>query len=517
MRIVPGNLLPSPGVFTGVESTRSMPFLALMLALAPFFATVSGQVLDREGQPVANATVTYKMIGTIDRDIDGQTVERARMPKIVERNGRNFTTRTNKKGAFTITGVDVGIYQVEITAADGARIYTGRKAVGDPGDPTSQNVLNVDLSAVYRGPAEPGGSTSLAEGKRTREQLALIRQENAHAEKINRLIVRYHAELDLQNWTGAIAALKELIALDTHRWEFYQNLGTLQANQMQYEDAVRSYASAIEVARSTLANATDTDRALSSIGDLFLAQADAYERLGRIDDAVAAYDRAAATYPHPFMAHYRACNTLANNGRPDEAIEKCNQAISDDAARWEPYQLLGGIFAGAGKPNDAIAAYQNGAAAARKALELNAQSMAAKVGLGQMLNAEGNLLVQQKKFEEALPVFSAAAEASAYPAMPYFNLCATNYNLQRLADALAACDHAIASDPRMADAYYIKALILFGQGEVEQGRFVAPPGTSEALNKYLEFDPAGTHVAAVREMINQLNRPVKATYSAPKK
>ncbi len=488
-----------------------------MLALAPFFATVSGQVLDREGHPLDKAAVSYKFIGTVDKQyqkIPGGLYEN---PKMLERGGRTFTTKTNSKGSFSITGLEYGVYEVRITGPDGALVYFGKKVVGDPGDENSRNVLNVDLSTVYRGPAEPGASTSLAEGKRTREQLALIRQENAHAEKINRLIVRYHAELDLQNWTGAIAALKELIALDTHRWEFYQNLGTLQANQMQYEDAVRSYASAIEVARSTLANATDTDRALSSIGDLFLAQADAYERLGRIDDAVAAYDRAAATYPHPFMAHYRACNTLANNGRPDEAIEKCNQAITDDAARWEPYQLLGGIFAGAGKPNDAIAAYQNGAAAARKALELNAQSMAAKVGLGQMLNAEGNLLVEQKKFEEALPVFSAAAEASAYPAMPYFNLCATNYNLQRLADALAACDHAIASDPRMADAYYIKALILFGQGEVEQGRFVAPPGTSEALNKYLEFDPAGTHVDAVREMINQLNRPVKATYSLPRK
>jgi tetratricopeptide (TPR) repeat protein len=314
-----------------------------------------------------------------------------------------------------------------------------------------------------------------------------------------------------------MGVLKELIALDNQRWEFYQNLGTLQANQAQYPEAVQSYAKAVEVARKTLANATDTDRALTSIGDLLLAEADGYDRMGRVDEAAALYDQAAATYPHPFMAHYRGCNMLANNGRADEAIEKCNQAIADDPARWEPYQLLGGIYAAANQPDDAIEAYEKGSAAARKQSDLHADSARAKIGLGQMLNAEGNLLVQQKRLAEAVPVFAQAAESSAYPAMPYFNLCATNYNLKRFDEALAACDQAIASDPKMADAYYIKAAILFGQGRVEQGKFMAPPGTADALSKYLENDPEGTHAAAVREMINQLNRPVKTTYSPPRK
>jgi tetratricopeptide (TPR) repeat protein len=134
-----------------------------------------------------------------------------------------------------------------------------------------------------------------------------------------------------------------------------------------------------------------------------------------------------------------------------------------------------------------------------------------------MLNAQGNLLVQQKKYDDAAVVFAQAAESSAYPAMPYFNLCATEYNLKRFQAALNACDHAITSDPRMADAYYIKAAILFGQGHAENGKYVVPPGATEALNKYLEYDPAGVHATAVREMIDQLNRPVKTTYSPPRK
>jgi hypothetical protein len=69
----------------------------------------------------------------------------------------------------------------------------------------------------------------------------------------------------------------------------------------------------------------------------------------------------------------------------------------------------------------------------------------------------------------------------------------------------------------MSDAYYIKAVILFGQGEVEHRKFVVPPGTAESLDKYLEYDPYGTHAREVREMINQLNRPVETTWQPAKK
>jgi tetratricopeptide (TPR) repeat protein len=126
-----------------------------------------------------------------------------------------------------------------------------------------------------------------------------------------------------------------------------------------------------------------------------------------------------------------------------------------------------------------------------------------------MLNSEGHLLVQLKKYDEAIGVFTQAAESASYPAMPYFNLCATYYNLKRPQDALAACDHAISSDPRMSDAYFVKASILFGQGQMEHGKYAVPPGTTEALNKYLEYAPLGEHAETVRDMINQLNKLVE--------
>ncbi|MGZ4860318.1 MAG: tetratricopeptide repeat protein [Candidatus Angelobacter sp.] len=481
---------------------------ALLLPMQRFSASVSGQILDREGKPMVGAEVVYTNVGTVDRTAT----------RITEGTGKVYKVRTEKNGKFSLIGVEFGVYQIEITGPDGSHVYSGTKHVGDPADAEveAQNVLNVDLSSALDGPVAPGGGTNLAAGKKTKEQLELIRQENAHAAKINRVIVQYHTAVAIEDWPNAISLVQQLIALDSNRWEFYQNLGTLQANQMQYQEAAQSFARGVEVAQKTLANPADSDRALTSIGDLLLAEADCYDRMEKVDEAVALYEKAAAVYPHPFMARYRACNVLTNNGKTDAAIDKCNQAIADDPTQWGPYQVLGGVFAAANKPKDALEAYAKGVAAAQKMLE-GQPDPRTKVGLGQMLNSEGHLLVQLKKYDEAIGVFAQAAESAAYPAMPYFNLCATYYNLKRSQEAVAACDHAIASDPTLADAYYIKASILFGQGQLEHGKYVVPPGTTEALNKYLEYAPFGDHARTVRDMIDQLSKDMATPYKPAKK
>lgn len=482
--------------------------LALLLPMQRFLASVSGTILDHEGKPMAGAEVVYTNVGTVDRVAT----------RIIEGTGKVYKVKTDKNGKFSLIGVEYGVYQIEITAPDGSHVYSGKKHVGDIADTDveAQNVLNVDLSSVYNGPTEPGGTTNLASGKKTKEQQELIRQENAHAAKINKLMVQYHTAVGLEDWLNAISLMKQLIALDPNRWEFYQNLGTLQSRQMQYAEAAENFAKGVEVAQKTLKNASDSDRALTTIGDLLLAEADSYDRMEKVDEAVELYQKAAATYPKPFMAKYRACNALTNAGKYEAAIEKCEQAIAEDPAQWGPYQVLGGIYMALDKPKDALESYQKGVAAAQKSLGAQPDSRT-KVGLGQMLNSEGNLLVKLKKYEDAIGVFTQAAESAAYPAMPYFNLCATYYNLKRSQEAVAACDHAISSDPTLADAYFIKGSILFGQGQLEHGKYAVPTGTTEALNKYLEYAPDGDHAKTVRDMINQLGKDMGTAYQPAKK
>ncbi len=486
---------------------------ALLLPPQRWTATVSGTILDREGKPLANATIQYTNVGKLE----GSGMSDTARTRIIEGSGRVYKVKTDKKGNFTLIGVDYGVYQIEVAAADGSYVYSGKKLIGDNTDVNSQNVLKVDLSTVEGGLAPAGAETNLTSGKKTKDQLELIRQENANAAKINHLIVQFHGAQDIRDWPNATRLLQELIALDANRWEFYQNLGTIQANQTRYQEAAQSFAKGVEVAEKLLPSAAEPVQGRASIGDMLLAEGDCYNRLGKIDESVALYDKAAAIMLQPATAHYRACNALTNNGKTEAAIEKCNQAIADDPTQWEFYQVLGGAFNSANKPQDALQAYEKGVTAARKMLAEKPDSVRAKTGLGQMLNSEGNLLVQLKRLDEAVGVFTQSAEVAVYPAMPYFNLCATYYNLKRGQDALPACERSIASDPTLSDAYYIKASIMFGQGHAENGKYVVPPGTSESLNKYLEYAPFGQHSSAVRAMIDKLNEEMETPYKPAKK
>lgn len=170
--------------------------LAILFQMQPL-ATVSGQILDREGNPLAGALITYKNIGTFDRDYQSiPGAMRTESPRMREGTGRIYKVKTDRKGAFLLIGMDYGVYAIEITGPDGSRVYSGKKTIGPSDDLSSQNVLNVDLSLTTRFPVAPGAETNLAGGKKTKEQLELIHQENVNAAKINRLIGRYRFAVD---------------------------------------------------------------------------------------------------------------------------------------------------------------------------------------------------------------------------------------------------------------------------------------------------------------------------------
>jgi len=98
----------------------------------------------------------------------------------------------------------------------------------------------------------------------------------------------------------------------------------------------------------------------------------------------------------------------------------------------------------------------------------------------------------------------AVAQADS-PARSAFNSCALLYNAGKMDEAIAACDKAIALDPGKADAYFIKGSALYGSGTIGSGgKFVVPPGTVEALNRYLELAPDGGHAADVHAMLDAL-------------
>jgi tetratricopeptide (TPR) repeat protein len=91
------------------------------------------------------------------------------------------------------------------------------------------------------------------------------------------------------------------------------------------------------------------------------------------------------------------------------------------------------------------------------------------------------------------------------PAASAFDSCALLYNAGKTEEAITACDKAIALDPGKADAYFVKASALFGSGKVgSDGKYEVPPGTVEALDKYLALAPNGGHAPDVHAMLDSL-------------
>jgi tetratricopeptide (TPR) repeat protein len=110
-----------------------------------------------------------------------------------------------------------------------------------------------------------------------------------------------------------------------------------------------------------------------------------------------------------------------------------------------------------------------------------------------------------KRYDEAMQAYTQAAQMSDQPGTAWLNVCALAYNLGQVDPGLAACDKAIAADPKLADAYFIKGSLLMGNASADAaGKLTAPPGTLESLQKYLQLQPDGPHAADARQMLDYL-------------
>ena len=202
-------------------------------------------------------------------------------------------------------------------------------------------------------------------------------------------------------------------------------------------------------------------------------------------------------------------NDLINKASQAEAAKDwagaeaaLKQLIPKNPARWDFSQSLANDQFNEGKYADAANSY---AVAIQGAAQDKTDPDGARLALGAMYTNQGNAYLKLKNSAAAADAFSKAAAAggdSGSSATSYYNLCATAYNAHKDKEALADCDKAIAADPTMADAYFVKGSIQVSEGETDaKGNFVVPPGTWEALKTYLKLEPHGKHAAEVKSML----------------
>lgn len=211
-------------------------------------------------------------------------------------------------------------------------------------------------------------------------------------------------------------------------------------------------------------------------------------------------------------------NTALTNKNWQDAIAPLQQLIAAQPDNWQYYSGLGDAQLNLGQYEDAVATYEKGVQVVESNTTVDPKNPATdparkKVGEAKMLTNEGNALLKLKKNQEAVEAYTKAASLDPNPGTAYFNLCATQYNTGNTEGALAACDKAIAADPNKADAYFIKgSLLIAGSKTDKDGNVIAPPGTAEALNKYLQLQPDGAHAEDVKQMLQYIGSKVETTY-----
>ena len=210
----------------------------------------------------------------------------------------------------------------------------------------------------------------------------------------------------------------------------------------------------------------------------------------------------------------------------DQAIELFTKASTLDDKQVVVWSGLADAYIGAAgqKPAEAAALYDKGFDAYKKAIELKPDDAA-------YYNNFAIALAKDKKLEEAKTNLDKAAQLDPPGAGKYF------YNMGALlvngGQNDAACEEfkkAIGADPNYADAEYQYGVCNAAKAQVDPatGKITPPPGTIDALQKYIDLRGAACaaatetttvagceNVTAAKGMIAQLGGTVSTSFQNP--
>lgn len=208
---------------------------------------------------------------------------------------------------------------------------------------------------------------------------------------------------------------------------------------------------------------------------------------------------------------FNAGKTAAAAGQWDAAIEAFNKAGEVDPNQHVVWGNLADSFV-----SRARATPTNRDADLTKAVEAYQKAIAIKADDSAYLNNYALVLAQQKKFDEAQTTLTKAAQIDPTNAGKfYFNLGAVYVNTGNGDGATNAFKKAIELDPNYAEAYYQFGLSQMGKATIEGGKTVAPAGTSEAFQKYLQLAPSGPNAVTAKAMLDSMGQAVQTNFSQP--
>ena len=216
----------------------------------------------------------------------------------------------------------------------------------------------------------------------------------------------------------------------------------------------------------------------------------------------------------------------ANPPDYDTAIAALNEANQLDPSRDLIWFKLGDYYrlsaAKQTDPAEKQKRLQSAVESYDKAIEIKKGSANDKdPNAGKNLAAYYNNLAEayakSNKVDDAVQTYAAAAQVDPSSAgQYYFNTGAVLTNAGKVDDAIQAFDKVIAADPNRADAYYWKGVNMIGKATLQGQKMVAPPGTAECFQKYLELQPTGTYADPAKQMLASIGASVETSFGKKK-
>jgi tetratricopeptide (TPR) repeat protein len=200
---------------------------------------------------------------------------------------------------------------------------------------------------------------------------------------------------------------------------------------------------------------------------LFFKHGYTLDKLGRLDEAIASFDKAIEFQPDKYEAWNNRGVTLSNLGRFDEAIASFDKAIEFIPDKHEFWYSRGYALDELGRLDEAIASYD-------KAIEF-------KPDYYEAWNNRGNALDNLGRFDEAIASFDKAIEFIPDKHEFWYSRGNALGNLGRFDEAIASFDKAIEFQHDYCKAWNNRGVTLINLGRFDEA--------IASVDKAIEFEP----------------------------
>jgi tetratricopeptide (TPR) repeat protein len=211
------------------------------------------------------------------------------------------------------------------------------------------------------------------------------------------------------------------------------------------------------------------------------------------------------------LAKYGSAEEALKNKDYDTAITGYQAAAEVDPTQHVVFAKLGESYGGKAQATRDAAQkkelFTKAEESYRKALELKPDDASYHNNFALALVSSGKVQEAQDELKKAAQLD--ATNAGQY----YFNLGAVLVNTGNMQPAADAFKQSTETTPPFAEGYYQLGVTLIGMATVDPktGAMIPPPGTKEALEKYLEVAPSGPNADAAKGLVETLSSTVATT------